>query len=107
MLRGEVWWVDFDPTVGEEITKLRPAVIVSSDRSNDTANRLQVVPFTRSLSRVYPSEASVSLNGETVKAVADQLRTVSKLRLRNRAGIMSGEDMGRIENAIRRQLNLL
>lgn len=107
MLRGEVWWVDFDPAVGEEITKLRPAVIVSNDWSNNRTNRLQVVPFTTNLRRVYPSETRVTLNGETVKAVADQLRTVSKLRLRNRAGILSGEDMRNIENVIRRHLELL
>ena len=106
MDRGEVWWVDFEPAVGEEITKVRPAVIVSNDRSNARVNRRQVVPLTRSLSRRYPSETVVTLNGRPHKAIADQLRTVSTLRFSNRIGVMSGADMGRIESVIRTQLSL-
>ncbi|WP_374686312.1 type II toxin-antitoxin system PemK/MazF family toxin, partial [Promineifilum sp.] len=57
MRRGEVWWVSFDPSLGGEIKKRRPAVIVSNDDSNTYLNRLQVVPLTSSVDRVYPSEA--------------------------------------------------
>ena len=81
MNRGEVWWVNFDPSVGGEIQKQRPAVIVSSDAANQYLNRLQVVPLTSNVGRIYPSEAYVTLNGQPRKAMADQLTTVSKLRL--------------------------
>ena len=54
MLRGEVWWVDFDPSLYGEIQKTRPAVIVSIDASNQNLNRLQVVPITGNVSRIYP-----------------------------------------------------
>jgi mRNA interferase MazF len=56
MKRGEVWWVNFDPSVGGEIQKQRPAVIVSNDAANKHLNRVQVVPLTSKVGPVYPSE---------------------------------------------------
>ena len=55
MKRGEVWWVNFEPSVGGEIRKVRPAVIVSNDAANKFLNRVQVVPITSRTDRVYPS----------------------------------------------------
>ena len=78
MQRGEVWWVNFDPSVGGEIHKQRPAVIVSNDMSNRHLNRLQVVPLTTKVDRLYPSEAYVMLGDRQNKALADQIATVSK-----------------------------
>jgi mRNA interferase MazF len=104
--RGEVWWVAFDPSVGGEIQKTRPAVIVSNDAANAMLNRVQVVPITSQVSRLYPGEAFVTLNGERRKAMADQIATASKLRLRSRLGRLSGEDIAAVERAVRVQIGL-
>jgi mRNA interferase MazF len=106
MLRAEVWWVDFDPSLGGEIQKTRPVVIVSNDASNRNLNRLQVVPISSNVSRVYPCEAAIDLNGEPRKAMADQIATVSKQRLKSKLGTVSREDMLSLARAIRLQLGL-
>ncbi len=106
MLRGEVWWVRFGPSVGGEIQKERPAIIVSNDGSNQSLNRVQVVPITSNVDRLYPSEAHVTLNEQPRTAMADQLTTVSKLRLSNRQGRLSASDMQSVEQAVKVQLGL-
>lgn len=105
MKRCEVWWVNFDPSVGGEIKKKRPAVIISNDSSNKFLNRVQVVPLTSKTDRLYPSEALILFEGKENKAMADQLATVSKIRLVSRAGVLSDEDMQKIELAIKIQLD--
>jgi len=100
MERGEVWWVEFDPSVGSEIRKTRPAVIVSNDAANRNLARVVVVPLTGSTGRQYPGEALVTVGGKQSKAMADQIMAADKTRLKSRLGALSKADMLAIEGAI-------
>ena len=104
--RGEVWWVAFAGSVGGEIRKTRPAVIVSNNTANRILNRLQVVPLTSKVDRLYSAEAFVRLNGEQRKAMANQLTTISKVRLRSMIGRLDDADVAAVERAVRVQLDL-
>ena len=106
MQRGEVWWVDFDPALGGEIQKTRPAVIVSNNAANVTSNRIQVVPLTSNTGRLYPSEAVVSIGGKPSKAMADQITTTAKERFKKKLGEISAQDMKALEQVIKIQLGM-
>jgi len=106
MNRGEVWWIRFDPSVGGEIQKTRPAVILSNNRSNKYLNRVQMVPLTSKVDRLYPSQVFVTLEGKKARALADQLTTVSKLRFGSIIGKLSDSDLRAVESAVKRQLDL-
>ena len=106
MKRGEVWWVNFDPSVGGEIRKKRPAVIISNNAANQFLNRVHVVPLTSSVGKLYPSETYITLRRKKAKAMADQLTTVSKKRLINQAGTVSKTELEGVERAIMIQLDL-
>jgi mRNA interferase MazF len=105
--RGEIWWVNLDPTIGSEIQKRRPCVIVSNDASNRAQSRVQVAPMTSAQpARVYPWEAALVPSGRASKALADQIRTVSKQRLVSLAGAASAQEIAAIDDALRFQLAL-
>jgi len=104
--RGEVWWVEFDPAIGSEIRKRRPAVVVSNDSANRNLSRVVVIPLTSNTDRLYPGEALVSVGGQTSKAMVDQIMAADKVRLQSRLGEIAGDDMKQLEDAIRLHLSL-
>ena len=106
MRKGSVWWVDFDPTAGSEIQKTRPAVIVSNDIANRHLSRVVVVPLTGNTKTSYPGNALVTLNDKRSRAMADQIRAVDKLRLRDKLCQLSATDLAAVEDAIRLHLAL-
>ena len=106
MLRGEVWWIEFDAAVGSEIRKTRPGVIVSNNSANRNLSRVIVVPLTCNTERLYPGEARVSVNGKNSKAMADQIMTADKVRLKSRIDALSKADLNAVDLALRVQLAL-
>lgn len=104
--RGEVWWVSFDPAIGGEIKKTRPAIIMSNNAANIAMNRVIVIPLTSNTAKLYPGEAIVTLNGERRKAMSDQITTASKSRLGNKLGELLRTDMIAVENALLFQLGM-
>jgi mRNA interferase MazF len=104
--RGEVWLVSFDPSIGGEIQKTRPAVILSNDMANALLNRVQVVPISSQVARLYAAEVLVTLNAERRKAMADQIATASKHRLKRQIGALAPHDMDAVTRAVRLQLGL-
>jgi mRNA interferase MazF len=101
-----VWLVSFDPSIGGETRKTRAAVVMSNDPANASLNRVQVVPVSSQVGRVYPAEAEITLNGAQRKAMADQITTASKERLKRRLGALGKEDMDAVVSAVRLQLGL-
>jgi mRNA interferase MazF len=104
--RGDVWLVAFDPSVGGEIQKTRPAVVMSNDSANAVLNRVQVVPISSQTERLYPAEAYVSIDGNRRKAMADQITTASKRRLLRRLGVLGKDDLEAVGRVVRLQLGL-
>lgn len=115
MRRGEIRWVELDPVVGSESDKRRPAVIVSNDGANSTANRLgrgvvTVVPVTTNTRRVYPFQVLLRADSTGLprdsKAQAEQVRSVAVERIGARAGALSSHDLAGLDEALRLHLAL-
>ncbi len=115
MRRGEIRLVDLEPTRGSEADKRRPAVIVSNDRANATAERLgrgvvTIVPVTSSVSRVFPFQTLLPAQDTGLKvdskAQAEQVRSVSLDRLGPVLGRVPGQLMAGLDDALRLHLGL-
>lgn len=107
--RGEVYWVQLDPTIGLEIAKTRPAVIISNDVGNQYAARVIIAPIsTGGTDKVYPFEVLLQAGeGELrqqSKVLLDQIRTVDKSRLERYLGALDQARLDEINRAIRLSL---
>ena len=107
MKRGSVWWVEFDPSVGSEIQKTRPAVIISNDTANKYLARVVVIPLTSNVSRMYPGEAIVTINNNKKKAMTDQIMSADKSRLKGKIAELSENDVISIETAMKHFFKLI
>ena len=115
MLRGEIRLVNLDPAMGAEANKRRPAVIVSNDRANATADRLgrgvvTVVPVTSSVAKVYPFQVALASEESGLrvdsKAQAEQVRSVSVERVGPVVGRVPTTLMAELDDALRLHLHL-
>src|ERR1017187_3421981 len=99
--RGDLYWVNLDPTVGTETRKRRPAVILSNDAQNAVGQRVLAVPVTSNISRVYSFEAILSVTGKPSKAMLDQIRCLDQSRLAGFIGRITPAEMKDVERALR------
>lgn len=107
--RGEIYWVNLDPTVGSEISKTRPALIISNNTGNQYASRVIIAPISSSgISKVYPFEVLVQAGegglSHRSKVLLDQIRTVDKTRLGQKIGTLTTKHMKQVDHAIRLSL---
>ena len=108
MRRGDIFWVNLDPVVGSEIGKRRPAVVLQNDLANHSSPTVTIVPLSTRVGRVYPFQVLIPADRSGLdrdsKALCDQIRTVSKTRLLDKAGGLSTSVMEAIRTALDRHL---
>jgi mRNA interferase MazF len=109
--RGEIHLAALDPTIGREIAKTRPVVIVSNDVNNQFSGTVSVLPITsKNLQKIYPFEAMLSKGAGNLpknsKVKADQIRTLDKRRIVKHIGRLSDEDMIRVDTALKVHLGI-
>ena len=102
--RGEIYLVCLDPTIGFEINKTRPALIISNNINNQVAQTVTVIPITSSTEKVYPFEALLSSQEsglhKSSKAKCNQIRTIDKKRLVKFLGKVSKKELKEIEDSL-------
>jgi mRNA interferase MazF len=101
-----VYWVALDPTLGSEIQKTRPAVIVSNNSCNSFGSRVVVLPLTSNVDSLYPGEAVVTVKGKPSRALGDQIRSLDKSRLCARIDTLSHDELSAVDVAVRITLAL-
>jgi len=96
--RGDIYWVNFDKnSIGTEIKKPRPAVIISNNWQNEVSKRVVVLPLSTKTERVYyPIELLI----KTGKIMCDQVKSVDKQRLGNRIGSLEPETLLKVEKIL-------
>jgi len=106
LLRGEIWWVDLNPTRGSEISKKRPCVVLSVDPINRRRRTVVVVPLSTSPTVHPPLTVAVTCSGRPAVAVMDQVRSTAKERFANRIGMVTASELETIEDSLREILGL-
>jgi len=108
--RGDIFWANLDPTIGVEIKKARPVVVVSNNVINQRSQLVIVVPLTTNIERLSPSHVLIP-RGEggleqDSKALTEQIRAMDKLRLTGKVGSLSERFLRLVEQALRNSLDM-
>ena len=106
MNRGEVWWVNFDPGVGNEVIKTRPAVVVSNEGANLRIGRALVVPLTTTVYPVHRTETLVQFNNGISKAMIDQMRVADNHRFGNYIETLPESEVSKVMERIKSYLDI-
>jgi mRNA interferase MazF len=104
--RGDIWWVALDPTLGSEISKTRPCVVISVKALNEKRRTVIVVPLSSSPKASPPILIPITCDGRPAVAVSDQIRAVAKARMRNPLGVVAADEMDALEDGLRQIMQL-
>lgn len=104
--RGEIYWVRLDPTMGSEIKKTRPALIVSNDIGNEVSDRVIAAPITSKAGKSYPFETEIEISGTKGKVLLDQIRALDKRRLGSKMGDIPLDKIKEVNEALKLALDL-
>jgi mRNA interferase MazF len=99
--RGEIYWVNLDPTIGAETQKLRPGLIISNDIWNEMSDVVIIAPITSKIKNIYPFEVAIVVQEKPGKAMVNQCRAVDKSRLTGKLGEADSEIMQAVDEAIK------
>ena len=110
--RGDIWLVGLDPTIGHEIKKLRPAVVIQNDLGNKYSPITIIAPITsQGTEKIYPIEVILDKKSSGLEKISkillNQIRAIDKRRLIKRIGKVDYETIVKIDNAIRISLGLV
>jgi len=103
--QGDVFWVNFDPSVGSEVKKIRPAVVVSNDINNENSPIISIAPVTSSVTRIYSFEVEIPAGTSGLssrsKIMVNQTRAIDKIRLIEFTGSLPDALMARVKAALK------
>ena len=112
MKRGDIYFANLDPTMGDEIKKKRPVLIISNNANNKVANTITVIPITSNTNKIYPFEVFLDMKDSRLaknsKAQCHQIRTISKQRIVNKKiqGVVNDAILVKIASALKLHLDL-
>ncbi len=99
----EIYWVDLNPTIGSEINKVRPCVVISPNVSNSWLNTVLVAPITSTIRR-FPMRLQITLSGKKSQICLDQMRCVDKIRLGNKMHLLNQKNILEIKSLLQEYL---
>jgi mRNA interferase MazF len=99
----DIFWVDLNPTIGHEIKKVRPCVILSPDEMNLNIDTIIIAPMTTK-SRSYPTRVKVTFKKKLGWIVLDQIRTIDKIRLKEKAGYLKETEITEVKSILKEML---
>ena len=99
----DIYWVNLDPTVGSEIQKTRPGVVITPDEMNSNINTIIIAPLTTK-SHNYPTRLKTNIVGKDCWVILDQIRAIDKCRLEDKIGELEKKDILQLKSIINEML---
>jgi mRNA interferase MazF len=104
--RGDIFWVKLDPTIGSEIKKTRPAMIVSTDLQNQYSNLIIIAPITSKIKKNHPFRVPITIAGKEGKILINQIRSIDKRRLSKQLAMCEPATLRLVDEALKIVLDL-